>query len=77
MERMKKQGKDLDLIRDIIAKLAKGQKLPKKNKDHPLQGDLTGAKGCHVQDDWVLVYKLTREILHLIRTGSHSELYKK
>jgi len=77
MKRIKKQGKDLHEIKDVIDKLAKGKKLPATNKDHPLQGDLKGSRECHVLDDWLLIYEMTKGCLYLVRTGSHAELYKK
>jgi len=64
-------------MKSIIKGLAAGEKLPSKNKDHPLQGNLTQSRGCHVQDDWLLIYEITGRFLNLIRTGSHAELYKK
>jgi mRNA interferase YafQ len=77
LKRVKRQGKDIEKIKFIIDQLAGGKTLLAINKDHPLQGDLKGARECHIQDDWLLIYEITQNFLYLVRTGSHSELYKR
>jgi mRNA interferase YafQ len=73
----KKRGKDLKLLYAVIEMLAKGQKLPEQNKDHQLSGGYVGYRECHIQPDWLLIYKITDKelILTLTRTGTHSELF--
>lgn len=76
---VKKQGKDLSLLDEIVTLLAEGETLPEKNHDHELSGNWKGHRECHIQPDWLLIYKITdRElILTLVRTGSHSSLFGK
>jgi mRNA interferase YafQ len=74
-KRIKKQGKDLEQLRIVITKLATGEKLELKYKDHGLTGSLKGYRDCHVEPDWLLIYKLIGDRLLLERTGSHSELF--
>ena len=73
----KKRGYNLDLLNDVVEKLARQEPLPKKNRDHSLTGDLIGFRECHIQPDWLLVYRVNDEelILFLTRTGTHSDLF--
>lgn len=73
----KKRGFDLSLLTEILKKLATGQTLPVKNKDHPLLGNYAGCRECHIAPDWLLIYEVDGNslILYLIRTGSHSDLF--
>ena len=73
----KKRGYDLDLLNDVVEKLARQEPLPKKNRDHSLTGDFIGFRECHIQPDWLLVYRVNDEelILFLTRTGTHSDLF--
>lgn len=76
---MKKQGKDVELLLDVVDILAAEKLLEPKYMDHPLAGDYIGHRECHIQPDWLLIYKIDdRElVLTLTRTGSHSELFSK
>lgn len=72
-----RRGYNLKLLNDVVDKLASGQQLPEKNKDHELSGDYAGFRECHVAPDWLLVYRVVEEdlILYLMRTGTHSDLF--
>ena len=72
-----KRHLDLALIDEIIRTLSRGESLPSKNKDHALLGRWRGYRECHIQPDWLLVYKVDKDelILNLLRTGSHSDLF--
>ena len=76
---IKKQGKDISLLDEIVPVLLSGKKLPAKYKDHELKGDWKGFRELHIQPDWLLIYTKndTELILTLSRTGSHTELLKK
>ena len=76
-KRIKKQNKDLSKIRTVIEKLAVGQLLEPKYHDHQLSGNWKGHRDCHIEPDWILIYRITVDDLYLERTGSHSELFKK
>jgi len=54
-----------------------GESLPEKNKDHALAGDWNGYRECHIQPDWLLIYKTEENlrVLVLVRTGTHSKLF--
>ena len=74
---MKKRGKDLSKLQTVIELLAAGKDLPPKYKDHNLTGNYCKYKECHIEPDWLLIYKIESDILilTLVRTGSHSDLF--
>ncbi len=70
------QNKDISKLEYIIDSLLIKQKLEPKFKDHPLIGKWKNHRDCHIEPDWILIYRLTDDTLILERTGSHSELFK-
>jgi mRNA interferase YafQ len=74
---IKKRGYNLKLLEEVIFVLTKGEQLPEKYLDHPLRGNYTGCRECHITPDWLLVYEINNQelILHLTRTGTHSDLF--
>ena len=76
-KRVVKRGYDIKLIEEIIHKLANGEQLPEKNRDHPLSGDYAGCRECHITSDWLLIYEIDHGelVLYLTRTGTHSDLF--
>ena len=77
IKRVKKRGKNLVKLKDIVKKLAQGKTLPSKNKDHALVGSWKPSRDCHIEPDWLLIYTTDDDSLRLERTGSHSDLFKK
>ena len=77
LRRAEKRGKDLSLIEEAIDRLAKGETLPPEYRDHPLKGKYVGYRECHIEDDWLLVYKIEKTYLVLLlsRTGTHQDLF--
>ena len=73
----KKRGYNIDILTEIIKKLANGEELPAKNKDHQLSGKLSNYSECHITPDWLLMYEKDDETLYLylLRTGTHSDLF--
>lgn len=72
---MLKRSKDLEKLKNIIRKLINQEKLPSKNREHNLSGDYQGFKECHIEPDWLLIYRINEEELILVRTGTHSDLF--
>lgn len=72
-----KRHLDINLLDDIIRKLERGEMLPEKNRDHELTGDWIGHRECHIQPDWLLLYRIDDNVLvlTLTRTGTHSDIY--
>jgi len=74
---MKKRGKDMGKLIDILSLLASGKPLPTSYRDHALGGKWTGTRECHIEPDWLLMYVLHEDVLVLTATatGSHSDLF--
>lgn len=72
-----KRGYNLDLLDNVVNKLSRQEPLPPKNMDHALTGDYAGFRECHIQPDWLLIYRIDdgELILFLSRTGTHSDLF--
>lgn len=72
-----KRNCNIEKLQEIITILANGETLPESCYDHPLRGDYGGYRECHIEPDWLLVYKITESVLvlTLYRTGSHSDLF--
>ena len=76
-KRALKRKLDIKLLEDVIAALAMGEALPEKNRDHALSGGWEGHRECHIQADWLLVYRIEGNVLVLTlsRTGTHSDIF--
>lgn len=76
LKHAKKCGYDMQLLGEVVSKLQNGEALPEYNKDHRLSGNWKGYRECHIQPDWLLIYRYfdSQLILSLTRTGSHSYL---
>lgn len=74
-----KRGFDVNELQTVITHLASEEPLPAKYKDHALTDskEYKGMRECHIQSDWLLIYKITQSelILSLVRTGTHSDLF--
>ncbi|RHM55890.1 type II toxin-antitoxin system YafQ family toxin [Mitsuokella sp. AF33-22] len=68
----------MSLLKYVIDKLQACEPLEEKYRDHALGGEYAGFRECHIQPDWLLVYKIVEErlILVLARTGTHSDVFK-
>ena len=78
LKKMIRRGKDINKINDVILKLANGETLDPKYRDHALSGDLEGLRDCHIESDWVLLYFYTTTgelVLALSDTGTHADLF--
>lgn len=76
---LKKLSKnDLNLVGEILDRLASGKKLEPKHKDHPLVGNFKGCRECHIKPDLLLVYKKVDEILviNALQISNHSKIFK-
>jgi mRNA interferase YafQ len=75
VKRAEKRGKDMTKLRDLILLLAGETPLPVRYKDHPLCGEWKHHRDCHIEPDWLLLYKIDDNDLYLVRTGSHADLF--
>lgn len=76
LKRAEKRGFDLERLREVVEKLQQGENLDERYRDHKLKGNKADYRECHIQPDWLLIYKVDNNvlILTLVATGSHSEL---
>ena len=74
-----KRGCDAKKLEEIIKLLSLEKPLPESCRDHPLVNSkqYKDMRECHIEPDWLLIYKVYRDrlVLKLIRTGSHSDLF--
>ena len=81
MKLAQRRGLQVAELVEVVTDLANDIPLPVKNKDHALQGDYIGYRECHIKPDWLLIYRKTDnnelQILELVRTGTHPDLFKK
>ena len=71
----RRRGKEMGKLRDLILLLAEGNPLPAHYKDHPLAGEWKPHRDCHLEPDWLLIYKIDHDDVYLVRTGTHSDLF--
>ena len=76
VKRMQQQGRDLEKLKKVIEALVKGEPLARRHRDHVLVGQYKGTRECHTEPDWLVIYELAEDEIVLIRTGSHSDLFK-
>ena len=76
VKRMKKRGRDLGKLKEVLGKIISGQELEAKYSDHALVGQYKGTRECHIESDWLLIYELAQNEVVLIRTGTHVDLFR-
>lgn len=76
VKRIIKSGqKDTEKLKKVITMLVNEKSLPKQYKNHLLKGNWSNYLECHIEPNWLLIYKISESTLLLARTGSHSELF--
>lgn len=70
-----RRGYDLTLLIAVLDLLAAGEALPAARRDHPLKGEWQGWRECHIEPDWLLIYRTTDDEVLLARTGTHADLF--
>ena len=78
LKRIAKRGYNTELLTAVIKKLANGEPLAQKHRDHALTGDYADCRKCHITPDWLLIYEISDDtlLLYLTRTETHSDLFK-
>ena len=74
---MTKRGKDIEKLKTVMRQLINQQALENRYHDHALTGNEVGHRGYHIQPNWVLIYRIDRDLQEIIfvRTGSHADLF--
>ena len=75
VKKAEKRGKDMSKLREVVHLLLAGQSLPVRYQDHPLKGEWKPFRDCHIEPDWLLIYKVTPDSVHFERTGRHTDLF--
>ena len=75
LKRLATRGKNLDKLDSIVEFLVQDILLPSQNVDHFLTGNWKNHRECHIEPDWILIYKKVEEDLILTRTGTHTDLF--
>ncbi len=70
-----KRGKDMDKLKSVLALLIGGDPLPATYLDHPLKGEWRWFRDAHIEPDWLLIYKISGDVVRFERTGRHSDLF--
>ena len=76
VRRAGKRGKDLAKLRGLLGSLIRQEPLSDHYLDHPLRGTWKGYREAHIDPDRLLIYRVGGDELHLVRTGSHADLFK-
>ena len=76
-ERAEKRHQDIDKLIEVMTMIINEKPLLPKHEDHPLHGNYKGKRECHVEPDWLLIYRIDKKKREVVfyRTGSHSDLY--
>ena len=74
---MKKQKKDMNKLNEVMDLLLNEQPLLPKHENHPLHGNYEDWWECHIEPDWLLIYRIDKKKRKVVfyRTGSHSDFY--
>ena len=77
LRRIIKRGADMKLLDEVISLLLRREPLPASCSDHPLTGNWSGYRDCHIEPDWILIYRIEEDSLVLLatRTGTHSDIF--
>ena len=75
VKRQARRGKDLGKLEAIVRLLIEDPELPAMYRDHALVGSWIGRRDCHIEPDWILIYRITEDELRLERTGTHNDLF--
>lgn len=70
-----KRGKDIEKLIRVMDLIIEEKPLEKKHRDHPLSGNFDGFRECHIEPDWLLIYKIENGFVTFVRTGTHSDLF--
>jgi mRNA interferase YafQ len=78
LKRAIRRGYNIDLLTEVIKKLAMDETLDASYNDHPLKGQYKDCRECHITPDWLLIYEIVNDmlILYLTRTGTHADLFE-
>lgn len=71
-----KRGKDIETMKTVTTLLLGGKALEARYRDHKLHGEYEDCRECHVQPDWLIIYRIVGNTIHFLRTGTHADLFE-
>jgi mRNA interferase YafQ len=74
-KRAGRRGEPLDKLDDLMRRLANEEKLEARFRDHKLSGEWKDFRECHIEPDWVLIYRTEANEITFVRTGTHSDMF--
>lgn len=77
VKRMKRRGKNFEKLKMVMRPLVAEEALDTIHRDHKLIGNWLWRRECHIESDWLLIYKIEADRIIFERTGTHSDLYRK
>ena len=77
VKKAKKRGKNLNKFKIIAETLLRGETLDELHRDYKLLGNYLGRRKCHIESDWLLIYKIKEQLMVFERMGSHSDFFGK
>ncbi|OYY73635.1 MAG: YafQ family addiction module toxin [Gammaproteobacteria bacterium 28-57-27] len=76
VKQAQKRGKDMGKLKTLLALLIESEVLPSVYLDHPLKGEWSGFRDAHIEPDWLLIYKISGDMVRFERTGRHTDLFE-
>ncbi|OGV61535.1 MAG: damage-inducible protein [Lentisphaerae bacterium RIFOXYC12_FULL_60_16] len=73
----KRRGKNIEKFKILACTLIAGQTPDPIHRDHKLVGNYQGRRDCHIESDWLLIYKIDSKLIIFERMGTHLDLFKK
>lgn len=73
---MERRGKEIAKLRGVMTQLIEEQTLSERLRDHSLIGNWRGRRECHIEPNWLLIYKLEEREIIFERTGTHADLFE-
>ena len=75
-KRVQKRGKNPTKLKVVMSQLIDEELLERRYRDHVLVGNYRDRRECHIEPDWLLIYKLDGDEIIFERTGSHADLFR-
>ena len=75
LKSVQKRGKDMEKIKTLMRLLIDEKPLPPQCRDHPLKGNWRSFRDAHIEPDWLLIYKISGDVVRFERTGRHSDVF--
>jgi mRNA interferase YafQ len=73
---LQRRGKDIEKLKQVLTALINEEPLAERYRDHPLKGNFKNRRECHLEPNWLLIYKLNDDEIIFERTGTHSDLFE-